>query len=330
MKRCLFFIFVFPMLAVAIGCDKTLMVDDGSAALCTGARKAPKVDAGSIDSGASLDDDDAGAQSNARPLWTGNPAACPRDPVAREGACSSGEEGLLCAYRFPDPEHSSQSVYEECSCLADCGDAAGKRHWYCSVEVGHLTSSCPAQQPEDGSSCFGLKGETCPYAPGTHCTCPEDPGDVAWSCQEIGLHTEHPRGLDESKRVRDLSDSERQAWCAWLARRPPGFPPYPDLDPTCDGFYPDTGCTTSTYLKCSMAMPTNFPASACIENLQLSRCSAPLYDLSECVLTMQSEWPTGHGCARFIDAPGCSGTIVREGGPSADDFGNDFCRLRVR
>jgi hypothetical protein len=83
-------------------------------------------------------------------------------------------------------------------------------------------------------------------------------------------------------------------------------------------------------MQCSLAMPTNFPASARIENLELSRCSAPLSELSECVLTMQSEWPTGHGCGHFINAPGCAGTIVIEGGPSASDPRHDFCRLRVR
>jgi hypothetical protein len=54
--------------------------------------------------------------------------------------------------------------------------------------------------------------------------------------------------VDEDTVVSEMTDAERAAWCAWYAPEEaiePGFPLPPELEPTEDGFYPDTGCATS-------------------------------------------------------------------------------------
>src|SRR5215208_8422942 len=49
----------------------------------------------------------------------------------------------------------------------------------------------------------------------------------------------------------------------------------------------------------------------CMGNFALSSCAAPVSELVDCVLTVfDSCWPAPHGCMRYLEKPGCSGTLV--------------------
>jgi hypothetical protein len=146
----------------------------------------------------------------------------------------------------------------------------------------------------------------------------------------------HPSVVDEDKIVRDLSDSERAAWCAWYAPSDvePGFPEPPAREPTAEGFYPEGGCTFTTVTGCTVNMPTGLPAAACEDNLALSSCAASVRDMNDCVLSVRNRTPSPTGCARYLDA-GCSGTLLN-GGPEgtvalwSPGESKNSCLVRVR
>jgi hypothetical protein len=74
-------------------------------------------------------------------------------------------------------------------------------------------------------------------------------------------------------------------------------------------------------------MPRNLPEEACADNLALSSCEATVAELSACVLYQMRGDPRARGCARYLDTPGCAGTLVS----LIPDPANppDDCRVRV-
>jgi hypothetical protein len=326
----------------------------GTAGRAGAARDSEASDAGGFahsEAGSTPPDDpstlDAGGGDDA-PLpvattrWAGNADGCPASAPQHGDPCEIAE-GDTCAYYWEDPAIPGQTFYSECACRAFCGSSATELHWDCYRNIGASYMACPPEQPEDGSSCFGLKGYECYYPTSVSCRCPNEPNEDSWECaSEASPVPDHPSVVDEDKLVRDLTDEEREAWCAWYAPVEPGFPAPPELEPTADGFYPDTGCNSSgDFLGCAVSRPTDLPASACVANLALSTCEASVRELNDCVLSMRWFEPAPFGCARYLDAPGCSGTLVNGhdggGAGSGGSFGGagggsdaNACLVRVR
>lgn len=265
--------------------------------------------------------------------WTGNDESCPAEPVYT-GPCEV--EGLVCGYYVQEGSNLDDTGYSECACHMSCTDSGTEMQWECYGNSGGRLDLCPAEQPEEGSSCFGLKGVQCYYPVNVACGCPSDAADSSWHCEYTREPAPaHPDVVDEDTVVSELTDEERASWCAWYAPAPtvePGFPPPPEREPTEDGFYPDTGCVGTTTYGCSTLQPGDLPASACEDNLALSTCTATVRELTDCVLTAQAHGPAPNGCARYLNTPGCPGTLVH-GGYSQDNpdpgFG-DACLVRVR
>lgn len=364
--------FVYALLAVS-ACTKTLTIDDGQGALGaagegagTGAGEHSAGRAGRAggtgaagagaagDDGAAgaagkdgatggggeggqtgADDDGFGGRGDDGPLattrWTGNEPGCPATPPDNEQACEA-EEGLTCAYYYDQPGAPAQTNYSECACRAFCG---GDMKWDCYRNTGGGVSECPATQPEQGSGCFGFKGVECYYPATVTCSCPREGADPQWRCgQEAPPAVAHPSVIDEDKIVGELTAAERAAWCAWYAPVEPGFPQPRLLPANEDGYYPYTGCATGTSLGCNYTLPMGLPARACEANLALSSCAATVFELNDCVLSLRNQTPSPFGCARYLDSPGCSGTLVNGVGEvpsvaSAALPGNDSCLVKV-
>jgi hypothetical protein len=262
--------------------------------------------------------------------WPGNDSSCPDQPAMWEEPCEL-EEGVTCAYYYQQANNPQSTSYNECTCRAFCG---GEQKWDCYRQITGPYMECPANEPEQDSGCFGSKGLECYYPTNVTCECPTEGDEPTWDCGIEGTPAgEHPTVVEESKLVGELSAEERAAWCAWYAPVEPGFP-QPQVFPADeDGFYPDTGCNTSGTLGCNVARPNDLPAGACEANLALSTCEATVFDLNDCVLSMKTGTPSPNGCARYIEAPGCSGTLVNQlsGEPTAAIGlpGDNSCRVRV-
>jgi hypothetical protein len=351
----------------AAACTETLTIDDGAGAADGGhppddgersdsgtVPDATMPDAGNarVDAGSSAVGPDAGSVEvdgggeSSLPVpttrWTGNPDDCPAAPPENEALCDVAE-GQVCAYYRDDPENQGQTLYNECSCQAFCGSSASELHWQCYRNIGSQRMDCPAAQPEHGSSCYGLKGYTCWYPVNVECRCPTDANDSDWRCAVEGVpDIGEPPDVDPDTRVGEMSAEQRETWCEWYTHPDPGFPPPPNLEPNAEGFYPDTGCNAAfDFLGCSLSRPTGLSREACVANLALSSCEATVRNLNDCVQSMTGFQPSPYGCARYIDAPGCAGTIVNgsavggdgsagSGLPPLDAAVGDGCLIRVR
>jgi hypothetical protein len=147
------------------------------------------------------------------------------------------------------------------------------------------------------------------------CTCesPEDGADRGWNCHSLGRSglPGHPTTLDETKAVAELTDVERQAWCAWYegAYIGPGSPPLSAATVDADG-YVAGGITVGWSFSC-MGAVIGVAATDCAKNLALSTCTAPVSELSDCMLTILDMcFPAPSGCARYLETPGCDGTVI--------------------
>lgn len=287
-----------PSVAAADGGD---VASDGGSA---DERSPSPVDASTVDAG------------TAEPV-SSEPIACSDQEPPSGSACATETE--ICSRWSTDPA-TGYDTYFACACRAK---TSTQLVWDCYEHWGG-SLQCPHEQPEDGSSCNGFKDMTCPYPPREQCYCPIAAA-ARWSCPEPPTPAEAPASIDPEKLVRDLSDAERQVWCEWLLSITvePGFPAPPEVPPTADGFYPNSACTgCGGGVSINAMMPLSMPASACVANLQLSTCEAPVAELNDCTRSMMSVcWPQPRGCARYFEAPGCAGTIASRGAQ---------CPLRVR
>ena len=272
-----------------------------------------------VDDGAAADTAPVDGGAEAQALATVEAAvadaeSCPAEPPISGDPCGL-PEGQICGFRYADPDFASQEVYSECACRAGCAEAGVELRWDCFNNVVSALMNCPARPPEDGSDCFGLKGHQCQYPGGLECTCPTDEGDDRWRCESAFGGPEvsdPPADVDGARKVAELDDDGRAAFCEWLTAVPPGFPAPVELPITDDGFYPATGCAyTGATLGCpGVAMPLDLPASACIANLERSGCQATLDALIDCVVSLQTGHPASRGCAPVLSAEGCEDTIV--------------------
>jgi hypothetical protein len=265
-------------------------------------------------------------------LWQGNPEDCPDSVPADSSSCTLSE-GSICAYWSPNPE--TRTEYRACACREA---SAGTLAWHCYEHAYGNTVDCPAVQPANGADCFGMKGMSCPYPPRWYCACPRGEGPT-WTCTDgarRGLpgHPQEPSGTTP---ITELTDAQRLAWCEWYAftDREPGTPLPSEQPVDSDGYVAVRGCRAGNGFPCDAHMP-DLAVSQCAGNLALSSCQAPISELSDCVLTVTDGcWPHPHGCARYLEKPGCAGTIVLSGGGDSVSVGWDSdaggsCSVRVQ
>jgi hypothetical protein len=128
----------------------------------------------------------------------------------------------------------------------------------------------------------------------------------------------HPGSVGPEVPIDELTDDQRDDWCGWYAQAAlgPGFPLPADVPVDAEGYTTNSGCSFSHDFPCRARWP-QLSARQCAQNLALSACAAPIAELSDCVATLKSNCqPSPHGCARYLEKPGCSGTIVLAGYPS--------------
>lgn len=107
---------------------------------------------------------------------------------------------------------------------------------------------------------------------------------------------------------------------------------YRYLDENHLGGFAGVICEMKTFGPKCMPVP---PESLCVENLALSRCPAPIADLSQCVSQLWSHGVQGNACApdgvcsRFHGTEGCSETILGRRYPLEVDAGPWECPILV-
>lgn len=257
--------------------------------------------------------------------WTGNAADCPSTLPDVASPCNVAE-GQICRYTYEQPPGENNSS------LCGCWEAgAGDLRWDCYDMLG-FNGTCPDAQPTSGTDCNGDRGARCDYPPMTECECALE-GDAVWQCKDLAPHLPGPpTTVDATKPIDQLTAADREAWCKWYlsAYQGPGFPDPPLTPLTPDGMTTDVGCKLgSPRFECA-AVPPQLPPQYCEGNLALSTCKAPLAELSDCVLTTIGDcWPSPHGCARYLEKPGCPGTMVNH---QTDGMGgaSSFCSFKVQ
>lgn len=237
----------------------------------------------------------------------GNPEGCPATPPGHLSQCE-GPEGSVCSYLGPDD--TGMLYYTECGCWAA---SSTELKWDCYSEWNEVSEFCPESEPEQGSACnYGI---SCPYLSREHCVCAriDWDADPAWRCENFGRSglPGHPTTIDETKAVSELTEEDRVSWCEWYtdAYLPAGANPTPPGTPDAEG-YVTVGLSEGGSFSCLGAAP-DVAAEDCRKNLALSTCSAPVSELSDCVLTILDYcMPAPRGCARYLETPGCEGTMV--------------------
>lgn len=270
-------------------------------------------------------EDEPGTESE---RWLGNAPDCPEHfPDAT--ACSV-PEGQICSFSEPDPNNVGYTYQVLCGCFEASSSA---REWYC-YQGQYTTWECPAVEPLTGEPCFGSYGIECNYPERNVCKCSSSSG--LWSCEELGRQNliDPPPSVPPERPITELSDEERAAWCDWLMTtyNGPGFP-----EPSAgaideNGFTQNRACTLAWDAPCLGMMPW-ITSADCEANLRLSTCQAPISELGDCVLTVtDSCWPSPHGCARYLERPGCSGTVVvsTAGFDSGGADAVNYCKVRVQ
>jgi hypothetical protein len=242
--------------------------------------------------------------SSGRPAITkvGNTTACPTGKPEVGESCSI--EGVGCGYRVDE-----FMTYDECICAEW---APGDARWSCN-SIGTSYPSCP-DSVENGSSCFGHYSTECWYPTAVRCSCYQ--GSGVWECTGSGrpwLVPDPPSSVRADAPITQLSDAELEAWCRWYqdAIQGPGFPPLPDAEVGPDGKTQTYNCQYGIGGPACAVAAAMLSVRQCTQNLALSACAAPIGALSDCVTTTLSQClPSPHGCARYIQAPNCNGTIV--------------------
>jgi hypothetical protein len=269
--------------------------------------------------------------------WPGNGANCPTQVPNEATACTG--EGEICAYWYYHPSDLDVS-YQECGCW----EAAGGALKFACYRPDQHAPGCATEQPGHGTDCVGHVGTGCPFPVRNECGC-DAATTPLWSCQTLEPFLNlppPPAGIDPSKPVDALTPAERTTWCNWYdsTRLPAGQPPLPAVPLDGNGTLIESGCFygngwAQLWLGVSVA---EIPVSYCEGNLSLSTCSAPVSELTDCILSVRADqnypggWPYEHGCARYTDKPGCMGTIVTppfDQSEGAEGMAN-ACKLKVQ
>lgn len=260
--------------------------------------------------------------------WAGNAADCPVGLMG--GTPCTVAEGQVCVQ---DIESTVNIGYHDRS-LCGCFEASStERRWFCYLGES-APWECPEAEPSNGERCFGHFGTSCTYPERTNCTCSERSG--TWKCEEQGRTdlVAPPSSVPAETPISALSAEERAEWCDWYTTvfNGPGYPEPPAAAVDAMGYTVNTGCNLAWDFPCQAMVPT-VASSDCEANLALASCDAPIAELSDCLLTVvDSCWPSPHGCARYLERPGCNGTMMVST-LGYEDAGRDVvnaCRIRVR
>jgi hypothetical protein len=280
-----------------------------------GGPEAPGTGAGANVAGAGGDgvpsycyEDYLGSDRTGRPGsgLTSNAPGCPSKPPDHAGVCATDtDEGLVCAYLGSDEQ---TDYYTECQCVAT---SRTELEWDCYVRSSGDFESCPETAPHDGDPCDGSL--LCDFPPRVECFCD---GGRTWSCTQAS-RSELPEptpDVSASLPVSQLSTGEIAAWCNWyIDVMYDGHETQETLVVDDDGFVqamPQNclGPATNAFLP-------RLTAALCERNMALSTCDAPVSELSDCALTFANQCvPAPTGCRRYLDTPGCDGTMIIDNG----------------
>lgn len=261
-----------------------------------------------------------GAQcSNASAVEDSLVPSCPASPPKNGDSCANAVENGICVWQTSLQSGDKHGYY-----AAGCYTwLTGKVWWGVShtqnEPFGAEDTECPPQPPSLGDSCSTTVQKVCIY-PFRYCECRTDVKGV-WLCDD-GLASHEsppvavkrlcaPAGVDETKRVKDLTAQEASAWCefsntyahqgasylfAGVSRQFPGVADVP---------------------LCAAMLPVE----DCVRNLRTQPCTATLAEVDDCLQTVLvgardeldaalfSHW-VGHGCAPLLNNPTCSGIVV--------------------
>jgi hypothetical protein len=221
----------------------------------------------------------------------------------------------------------NRNGYTACTCVAS---PSGGKAWSGCVGQGSLEygkGKCPLTQPEPQSTCNDYPASKCFY-PFATCACGDSGG--TWSCTANPKPDPSPREVkplclpgtfNENKQVKDLTDAEARAWCAWYVNPEGRLDPPPVLKPTdLDAAVADLYGTTWTEMAGMPACIEMLPLELCLKNLRVHPCDATVAELDECVQTFlglseDANGPgwVGHGCAPYLSHAACNQIIVRTG-----------------
>jgi hypothetical protein len=142
----------------------------------------------------------------------------------------------------------------------------------------------------------------------------------------VGLAGQDTSGVDPSKRIKELSADEAQAWCGWFSRvfpfAGPAMPEDMPVDP--GGFvsgYGTIGCEAINVCT------EHLSERHCVANLQIQPCEATLSELDSCVGVMWGLCALEERCEPFLAEPSCLGTIVAT---LSDPGVFPLCQIRVQ
>jgi hypothetical protein len=322
--------------ALTFGCSGRMLVDDAIGTGGTAGTGGAVGTGGTVGTGGFLFVDagtiPAGPPALGFPVEPGvtnNPAECPA--LAPSGICNA-TEGLVCTYRG-----TTNGIFYDYA----CGCWAGNRTelwWGCSQMTG--SELCPESEPAATDSCFGARGVECGYAPREICTCSTVATDPLWECATLtnaATQLDPPASVNPATPLDAMSDADRQAWCRWYVDLNNGGPGYPEPNVggvDANGYLYNVGCNVGWDFYDLAQRPT-VPTVYCEQNLALTTCELTVSDLTDCILSVINSWPSPRGCGRYLDTPGCSGTIVSHNLPGQSTGtggapGDLGCTLRVR
>ena len=309
------------VLVVQSGCSGKLQVkDEPDAEAFVALGGGPTADAGPTeDAGPDVDIRSVPApelspprpQGPSVPVLPSSPEECPASTP--QGACEI--EGLLCEY-FGSVDGSN--YYHGCGCFAANNS---ELWWWCSLYTAYdgvyESYPCPATEPEATDSCADATAPECLYLPHDSCSCSFSESDPTWECMTMNDNVrangpELPVDLDLTVPVDQLDDAARQTWCHWyvdVTNGSGGFVDRSDGAVDEDGYVQGAGCTMGWDFVNQALLP-KVSTTQCEQNLALSTCERPVSDLTDCVKTIRDIYPSPTGCGRYLDTPGCDGTIV--------------------
>jgi len=230
-----------------------------------------------------------------------NPPGCPAQYATDLQPCFVVETGI-CVW-------NEASRYDECQCLLDWN---GQKRFSCFSQV--TGPNCPETVLVAGADCFGSVGGFCFSPLHRTCVCDDhETGSFTWECGEgfyTGAPDSGPEGVEPTRTVKDMTDTEAQAWCEWFVAAfiiPNGG--QPSYGWTRSGKPPHEACVYG------------LTAEQCVSSLQKSSCGALVSELSDCIMTVASGGlPHPYGCGRYLGNPECRGVVVNLPPSSLSEF----------
>ena len=251
---------------------------------------------------------DVGTPGSSMTRWMGNEANCPPSHPSSGNEPCTVREGQTCAWWFQD---QTQTEFMSCTCYEELPPTT---LWDCEGTNAH--PSCPMVQPESGTDCFGWVGLTCPFPASTSCSCSNAGGGPKWSCSSLrparpDLHA--PDTVAPTHRIKDLSDAEMDAVCAWYGNvfQPPGHPPGIENPVDADGYARNYAAVHAQQFYSPVCMPIQIPDSYCKANMRLGACEATVAEWADCILTVVEQTPSPHGCGRYLQEANCGDLFIR-------------------